>query len=492
MVREMNENAKDRCVPKYRLLNDVQIEQIHRATLEILETVGVKFVHAGGVKILQDAGCSVDADNIVRIPGSLVEECIESAPSRIDIYNRKGDLAMRLEGRNTYYGLGTDLITTCDLETGEIRDSVLQDVINAAKVADYCEDIDFIASFALPHDVPTNSMYLECARVEMENSIKPIFFTAAGKEDLEVIIEMAEIVAGGEDQLRNKPFIIQYSEPTAPLTHSEGAISKLLLCAEKKIPICYIPTVLLGATGPVTLAGGITQANAEALSGIVLHQLMTKGAPIISGWAVVPLDMRTTIYCYGAPDYRLTNSAFADMYHHYQIPMWSIVGTDSHCLDQQAAMEHAFSTLMATLDGANLVHDVGYLGQGLLGNPAAIVMCDEMISYIKRIIRGFEIDPETLALEIIRKVGPGGEYLTEPHTLKHFRQVLWIPKLMNREPPESWKKKGFLTYGEKLTERTREILKTYTPEPLKPEIRDKLEEIVRNAEKDLASVQFHA
>jgi len=488
----MNSGFKTQCVPSYRLLTEEQIKEIHRASLEVLETIGVQISHPGAVQLLRDAGCRVKGDDIVQIPGWLVEECIRSVPSRITMYSQTGEEAMRLAGRNIYFGLGTDLISTCDLETGETRRSLLQDVINAATVTDYCEDVDFVASYALPSDVSTNSMYVECARAMMEHSTKPIFFTAAGREDLAVIVEMAAAVAGGEESLRERPFLIHYSEPTAPLTHSHGAVRKLFFCAEKGIPICYTPGDSMGGTTPVTLAGGIVQANAEALSGIVLHQVKAKGTPIISGFALVPLDMRTAIFSYGAPDFRLTNSAFADLFHYYGIPIWSTTGSDAHRLDAQAAMEHAFGILLAALDGANLIHDVGYMGQGLLGNPAAIVMCDEIISYVKRILRGFDVGREKIGLDVIRQVGPAGSYLTQRHTAEHFRQELWQPRLANRETPKSWAKKGSQSYEEVATQKAREILETHQGEPLPEEVREEINKIAQQAEKTLTDVQFVA
>ena len=488
----MNSGFKAQCVPSYNLLTEEQIQEIHRASLEILETVGVRVSHEEGVHLLREAGCRVVDGNVVQFPNWLVEECIRSAPSRITMYNRQGEEAMRLEGRNIYFGLGTDLISTCDLETGETRPSRLQDVANAATVSDYCEEVDFIASYALPSDVPTNSMYIECVKTMMEHSVKPIFFTAAGREDLAVIVEMAETVAGGEDALRERPFLIHYSEPTAPLTHSRGAVNKLFFCAEKGTPICYTPGDSMGGSTPVTLAGGIVQANAEALSGIVLHQLRGKGAPIISGFAVVPLDMKTGIFSYGAPEFHLTNSAFADLFHYYGIPMWSTTGSDAHTLDAQAAMEHALGILMAALDGANLIHDVGYMGQGLLGNPAAIVMCDEIISYVKRILRGFDVGREAMALDVIRRVGPAGSYLTQRHTADHFRQELWQPRFANRDTPKAWEKKGSQSYEEVVTQKAREILETYRAEPLPEDVLQKISEIAQRAEKALADMQFVA
>ena len=486
----MNSGIRTQCVPSYRLLTEDQIKEIHRASLEVLETAGVRLLHEDAVQLLRDAGCRVKGGNVVQIPNWLVEECIRSAPSRITVYNRKGQEAMRLEGRNIHFGLGTDLISTHDVETGDTRPSRLCDVANAARVADYCEEIDFIASFALPSDVPTNSMYIECARTMMANSTKPFFFTAAGYEDLAVIIEMAEAIAGGEGALRANPFLIHYSEPTAPLTHSYGAVRKLFLCAERGIPINYTPGDILGASIPVTLAGGIIVANAEALSGIVLHQLKAKGAPIISGFVASPLDMKKGTICYGAPDLRLTNSAFADMYHYYGLPIWSTVGSDSHCLDAQASMEHAFGTLMSALDGANLIHDVGYLGQGLLSNPAAIVMCNEIISYVKRIIRGFDIGREKMGLDVIRDVGPGGHFLTAMHTKTHFQEELWQPKLLNRDSPDPWAKRGSPRYEEVVTQKARDILKDHQPEPLPTDVQRKIDEIAKRAEGVLARIQF--
>ncbi|MFX1533614.1 MAG: trimethylamine methyltransferase family protein [Promethearchaeota archaeon] len=488
----MSNGFKTKCRPSYRLLTDGQIQKIHQASLDILESIGVRVFHNEGIQLLEDAGCHVKEENIVQIPNELVTECIRSAPSSVTIYMRDGKVAMHLEGRNIYFGTGTDLLRTVDLNTGETRLSVLQDVANAAIISDYCSNINFIASFGLPSDIPPNLQYFKNVKTLMENSIKPIFFTAAGKEDLSYIVEMAEVVAGGEKSLRDKPFLIHYSEPTSPLTHSNGAVNKLLYCAEKGVPICYPPSALLGASCPVTLAGGIAQTNAEALSGIVLHQLKRKGAPIISGLAAGPLDMRTAINSYGAPEERLVDSAFADIYHYYEIPVWSTVGSDSHCLDQQAGMEHAFGILMAAFDGANLIHDVGYLGQGLLGNPASIVMCDEIIDYVKRIIKGFNIDRERIAMDVIQKVGPGKDFLAEEHTLQHFRQEIWQPLYLNREDPETWVKKGSKTYGEKVKEKAQEILKTHKTLPLSESILQKLKEIEKKAEEELIKMKFVA
>ncbi len=481
----MNTGFKTQCVPGYRVLTEDQIKEIHYASLHILETVGVRVLDEEGVQLLSDARCRVKKGDIVLIPNWLVEECIQSAPSRITIYNRKGEEAMQLEGNKVYFGLGTDLIQTSDLETGELRPSRLQDVINAARVSDYLEEIDFIASFGLPHDVPTNTMYIECFKAMVENSVKPIFFTAAGEEDLSVIFDMAERVIG-EGQGREKPFLIHYSEPTSPLTHSKGAVRKLFRCASRGIPINYTPGMMSGGSGPVTLAGAISLANAEALSGIVLHQLKAKGAPIISGFVATPIDMRYSTISYGAPEFRLAHGACSDLYHYYGIPMWGTAGcSDAHCIDEQAAMEASMTILLAALEGANLVHDIGYLGQGLTGSPATIVMCSEVISYVKRLVRGFDLSPERMGLDVIRRVGPGGNFLAEDQTVKFHRTEHWRPRWMNRRNPEEWAKQGKRTYGETLIQKAREILEAHRPEPLSEAVRQDLEELARKADLSL-------
>ncbi|MHB0878576.1 MAG: trimethylamine methyltransferase family protein [Anaerolineae bacterium] len=480
------------CRPQYRLLTDEQIAEIHLATLEVLETVGMQVLHEDAVEMLRAGGCRVVDGNVVQFPNWLVEEAIRTAPSRITIYSRDGQEAMRLEGRNSYFGLGTDLIRTRDLATKGARPSRLQDVANAARVADYCTNVDFVASYALPYDVPTNAMYVECARTMIENTPKPFFFTAAGRADLAVIADMATAVAGGADELRRRPFLIHYSEPTAPLRISKGAVDKLLFCAERGIPICFTPGDGLAGSTPVTVAGGVIQANAEALGSIVLHQMAAKGAPIISGMALAALDMRTMTFSYGSPEWRLTNSAFADLYHHYDLPMWSTVGSDAHSLDEQAAMEHAISTLMAALDGAHLIHDVGYLGQGLLGDPAAIIMCDEIISYVKRILRGFDLSRETAAVDLMAKVGPGGTYLGEEHTVRHYRQEIWRPMYVNRDTPDIWAAKGAKRYGEIVTMKAEDVLATHEPTPLPATILIEVRRIAAEAGRDLAALSFIA
>ena len=198
----MKTGFKSQCIPEYRLLTDGQIREIHQATLKVLETTGVKVLNNAAVQLLQDAGCRTEDQQIVKIPGHLVEDSIKSAPSSVPIYSRNGEPAMQLGGTNVYFGMGTDLLNTWDLKTGGLRQSCLQDVIDSAVVGDYCAQIDFIASNAFPLDVQENLAFVLEFKAMMEHSAKPIYFTAGASADLAVILEMATEIRGGEDQLR--------------------------------------------------------------------------------------------------------------------------------------------------------------------------------------------------------------------------------------------------------------------------------------------------
>lgn len=481
------------CRPRYRLLTEAQIHTLHRATLDILSTAGVRVLHEAARRMLVDAGCEPAPDRVVRIPADLVQWAIESAPGSITICDREGAAAMHLEGRRVHYGLGTDLLHTRDMETGRLRPSALQDVIDAAVVADALEEIDFIASHAFPREVPGNLAFIAEFRALITHSPKPVYFTAAGRQDLEVIIAMAAEAAGGRDLLREKPFLIHYAEPVSPLVHSAGAVDKLLCCADHGIPLNYVPALMSGATGPVTLAGAVATANAEALSGLLIHQLRCPGAPMISGFSATPMDMLRATTVYGSPDERLTHSACCDLYHHYGIPVWGEAGcSDAKTLDAQAGYEAAFSLLMATLDGCNLVHDVGYLGQGLIGSPAAIVMGAELIGWVRRMVRGFDIGPEQLALEVVSRVGPGGHFLAQRETLRHLKQEHWLPRLSDRNPPDAWQQAGSRDLCQRAVETAREILRTHTVRRLSEEKQQRIDALYDAAEKALEGVVFES
>jgi trimethylamine--corrinoid protein Co-methyltransferase len=433
---------------------------------------------------LADHGAAVKDGSLVRIPPSLVEEAVRSAPSSFVLYNRKKEPVMELGGRRIYFGTGTDLPKTVDLGSREIRDTKSEDVVASTLISDALSNIDFIGSYGLPKDITPGLHYIKCFQMEVENSIKPVFFTAGSEEDLRIVLEMASAVAGGSDSLATHPFLIHYSEPTSPLTHSGDAVAKLICCAQNQIPLNYTPALLAGSTGPVTLAGALSVAAAEALSGLVIHQLVRKGAPIITGVAATSMDMLHATASYAAPEFRLTHSAYADLFHSYGLPIWGTAGcSDAQFPDLQAGAEYGFTLLNAALDGTNLIHDCGYIGQGFIAAPEMIIFADEVIGMVKRYMKGFDIDEAHLALDVIKSVGPGGHFLGEKHTLDFFRREHWRPAIFNRESLPNWLKKGKKTLGEKLVAKAFEILKNHKPDPLPDLVKGDLDRIWERASK---------
>jgi trimethylamine--corrinoid protein Co-methyltransferase len=291
-------------------------------------------------------------------------------------------------------------------------------------------------------------------------------------------------VLGGKEEFAATPLFVVYVEPSSPLSHSIEAVEKLLYAADTGIPAIYTPCIMCGGTGPATMAGAMVQALAESLVGVVLAQLKRKGAAIIMGGVLSPMDMMTSIMSYGAPELSLVSAAMTDVSKWLKIPMFSTGGcSDSKVLDEQAAIESAVSLTIAALSGANLIHDVGFLESALLGSYDMLVMADEVIGMAKRILRGVRVDADTLASDVIERVGPGGHYLTQPHTRQQFREEMWVPSLMDRQMRRAWEASGRQTMADRIRAKVLHILENHHPDPLEGRVEDALQAIVAEADR---------
>jgi trimethylamine--corrinoid protein Co-methyltransferase len=450
----------------YSTLTPAQFEKLHFATLEILERTGVNIFHNEALELLKKAGARIQ-NGRVYIPSHLVKEALTAAPSSIHISNRSGNRAMTLENGRSYYGTGSDTPNVYDIHTKALRKAVKQDVANAARLCDALPNIDFVMSMGLVSDVPQDKSYVHQFEAMVLHTEKPILYTAGNLADLKDIYNMAAAAAGGEENLQARPFVILYNEPNSPLQHSAEALDKLLFCAEKRIPVIYAPAVVMGASGPVTPAGAVAQANAEILSGLVIHQLKAKGAPFITGGGAPPMDMRTMVCSYGAPERDLTCTALVALARYYDLPVFTTAGcSDAQVFDQQAGLEMGFNLLISGLAGGNLIHDIGYLGIGMTASLEAIVLCNEGIGMMRRLLRGMEVNDRTLALDVINDVGPGGDFLAEEHTVENFKNTISTPELLNRMNYDNWKNAGALTFGEAANRKVREILSFHIEKPL--------------------------
>ncbi|MDK2986562.1 MAG: trimethylamine---corrinoid protein Co-methyltransferase [Clostridia bacterium] len=476
----MKSNTLIQLTPSLRYLSRDQMEEIHYSALEILERTGVVVFHDEALELLKAAGARVEG-NLVKIQECLVKRALATVPSRVVMANRDGERCLFLEPHRSYFGTGSGCPYTIDPITGERKKTKKEDIANLAKLCDYLSNIDFLMSMGLVQDKYPEIGYIHEFDALVRNTKKPIIMSTNDRQNTLDIIKMAETVMGGPEQLRDKPILAIYSEATSPLRHAEDAVGKMLACAEKWVPIIHTIGMMSGATAPITLAGALVQGNAELLSALVIHQLKQPGAPFLYGGTITAIDMKTMAHPYGAPEFHVLSAALTEMgSYFYKMPVFSTGGcSDAKSFDEQASAEAAYSLLLEALSGGNLIHDIGYIDSGLTSSPHQIVFSNEMIELIKHVVQGIPFGKEELALDVINKVGPGGHYLAEEHTLRNFRRI-FSPELLTREQYDTWKSNGMKTLGQRVDEKVKWIIKEYTPEPLNEEIAKKLDDLIED------------
>jgi trimethylamine--corrinoid protein Co-methyltransferase len=354
----------------------------------------------------------------------------------------------------------------------------LEYIEQGIRVCDALSNIDFLMSLCIASDIEDQSVaHHYQMRAMLENSTKPIIYVPIDLDSCRDAIEMAEVVAGGEEALRRDPNCICYINIVHPLRHNEESLQRLLYCAEKGLPSIYCMVVNGGATGPVTAAGAFALANAGELVGVLLAQLKREGAPVIvSGGYAHVFGMRSHGGSGGRPYYEGSRPELA---HYYDLPCFGLGGiTGAKVIDQQAGAQAARTLLTEAISGNNIIHDVGYAADCY--SLELLVICNELIEYVRRFMGGMEVTQETLALDVIDEVGPHGHYLDHKHTLKHYRNE-WYPDLLPTGKYEDWVAAGSKTLGQRASERVDEILAEHQPEPLPADIKRRLDEIVDRA-----------
>ncbi len=470
--------------PRLKVLNREQALAIHTAALEILEKTGFKMEHPGALEMLADAGCKVSNGDSVKLPPYLVEEALKSAPRQIDLYDQKGNKTMPLVNGNSFYGTGSDATFTLDLETGQRRRAVIKDTANFAKLVDGLENMSFAMSMANPEDVPVKDIYVYVFAEMVKNINKPIVFIADSGRDIAKIYEIACQVVGGEEELRKKPFVLNYSEAISPLRFPGNVMEKLVFCAEKRIPICLPSGSNAGGGAPVTLAGAMALGIAENLVGLVVHQLAGKGAPFLFGPNVSVLDMKSTVVSYGCPEWSLTQAALADMRDEiYGLPIWAFAGaSDAKVMDAQAGAEAMFSIITAMLSRSNLIHDVGFLEYGSTSSLEMVTMANELVAMSRFFTGGIPVTEETLAIEAIERVAsgdPGSIFLMDDHTFEHFMQAQFLPKLLDRSRYDSWEEAGATDLYKRCNIEAKRILSEHQVVPKSDEVLKGIKQILQ-------------
>ncbi len=455
---------------RFEVLTKKERQTILEQAFRLLETNGVSIFSEEAKKYYTDNGCTVDGDT-VKIPTDLVKKCISSAPSMIEMYDREGNPSMHVGGRNTYVGPGPTCPNFFDVYTGERRPAKKNDAAITARLADGLEHMDFVMSLVMISDMQKDLADIHEVDAMIRNTTQPMITWAFNAKYLLGIIDLCATVAGSLEKLQEKPFLAVYCEPTTPFIHTKEALDKLILLAKNKIPCIYTPGMIMGATAPVTIAGAMSVGAADSLAGLVLSQLVQEGAPFIGGAPGGPMDMQTMQHSYGAPEWILLHAGSTEIFHELDIPVFSAAGcSDSKTVDAQSASEAMLQIYSALATGGNIIHDIGFMELGITGSALHMVMCNELVGEAKRFLKGIEVDEEHLAEEVIREVGPGGNYLAEEHTMEFFRDEVWFARLANRENYETWTENGSKDMTQRAQDQMLHLLKTHVPKPLSDEI----------------------
>ncbi len=444
---------------RLRVLSEEDARQVHQAVLQILREPGMRVHDDDTRKMLKDKGCRESNDGYLLFDEELVQQALATVPRRMLLYHRNGETAVDTSDVVPHFSPGINCIDVLDYKTGEHRPCLLEDISKTARVCDRLPHIDMVASLGCPRDVPSDEEALATVRAMVEQTGKPVAFTGHNEiEAAEIWAYLAE-VAGGWEALAAKPFALDLTGPTSPLKLSAEACRRLRHAAQKRLPVVCYPGIMPGATGPITLAGTLAQSSAEILTGIVVHQLEAPGAPVVSGSAILPMDMRTGGLAYGAPDYSLACLAAVDYFNAIGVPTWIGAGcSDAHSMDSQAAAEAGMNMLAAVLSGTSFVHNLGYLSSGKTGSLEMLVLSDELAGMACQIAAGSVVNADTLAVDVTRRAAKTGSYLSDAHTLKHVRTEMWIPSLFQRTSLHSWHESGAKTMGARIREKLRALL----------------------------------
>lgn len=471
--------------PHLTLLTEEQIDRIHQESLDLLEEAGVVVHSREALDLLAQAGCPVEQEKMrVCIPSSLVEEQLRKAPSSIILYTREGQPALRLEGDRVHFNPGSAATHLLDRETGERRPPTSRDLVEFARLVDALPYIDAQSTALVPSDVPHRIADRYRLYLVLQNSVKPIVTGTFASDAFGDMLRMLEAVAGDPRKLRDKPLAIFDVCPSAPLQWSSLTVGDLLSCAKSGVPSEIIPMPQLGATGPITLAGSLVQHNAEFLSGLVLAQLASPGAPVIYGGSPTSLDMRYGTSRLGAIETVMLTCAYVQMAKHYGLPSHGYLGLSDAKLagDAQTGLEAATGLLLGALAGVNNIAGPGMLDFENTQSFEKLLMDNLICGMARRLVEGVDVNDETLARDALRRVAlEGGSFLTLRHTLTWLRQEHYLPgDLLDRQTYQAWKEQGASDSLRRARKRVKEILATHHPPPLSPAQQEALDEVARS------------
>lgn len=465
---------------RFEVLSQAEVERIHAASMEILADVGIKVNYKKARDLFREAGADINEETLaVRLPEKLVRWAVDRAPKQFSLFGIDAEFRLDIgpdQVTPVFAGLGTPT-RIIDLESGAIRSTLQKDVLEHIILIDACQHIHNSQMDIWPDDIPMTTIHSEAIWAWAHHSRKPYGMGCYGYLPTWDMMRMMSIAVGGKEELQKKPRFFAICSVVSPLQMDQAQAEGLLICAEYGQPVTCAPEAIAGTTAPVTLAGLVAQENAAILAHITLAQIFRPGAPVLYGTVSTTANMRYGTVTLGSPETGLISAASAQMARYYGLPIRSVGGaTDSKREDLQAGFERMGTLLPAVLAGVNLITCAGTLDSTMLESHALLMLDDEICGAALRLARGIEVNDETLALDLIKKVGYSGNYITARETSKLFRKELFIPSMFSREPYETWEKEGSKLAIDHARERALEILAEHQPREVDPVIEKELNE----------------
>jgi trimethylamine--corrinoid protein Co-methyltransferase len=467
------------------IITDVEVDRIHETSLAILDEIGVEFPNRHVLELYAATGASVDFDRqVVRIPASLVDAALRTLPKDFSVTPADGGPPINLGDGDLKLSMDcSDQIV--DLPRNLKRRGTQEDVLKGIVVANALDNVRLATGYVLPYETPQSAGDVIGYQLLYTYSKKAVATWIYSQQSAETIIEMAKIVAGGSQELKRKKLLTYFAEPVSPLRYAPHTLEIMLKMAAFECPIYLGPMVTTGGSGPVTLAGTLAMHNAEILHGLTLIYLLNPKQPVIYSCHAHALDMGRGTIQYGAPEQALLACAASQLARQYGLTVCgNVMLTDSNTADYQAGFEAGATAAYALAAGWDML---GFLGFGTIGVVGAgvghslemMIIQDEALSYLKRMLTSFEVTHDTLALDIIREAGIGGNFLAQPHTAQHMRHELWRSQgIFPRLDYQAWADAGAKSTLDRAAARLDEILRTHPPEPvLQPQKAEQLKEI---------------
>jgi trimethylamine--corrinoid protein Co-methyltransferase len=472
--------------PRISFLSEGEIEAIHNASLRVLEKTGIKVMSKPALDILKKAGAKVDyGTNHVTLPRQMVAEALKMAPKTVKYCARNPKYDFVLNKQEPHFCAEGGPPFMLDWETGKRRYSTSEDIAQCARIADYLDHVDLIWPLGAGNDVPAPVRYIVDMCTSLRNCEKHFEGDATTGKEAQYQIEIAAAIVGGREELRERPIFSHVICTLPPLCYEKGMTEASIELARAGIPVAVMPMPTTGGTGPATLAGTMVVNNAEFLGGLVIQEFASPGAPVVYAAAVGTIDFKTGSNTL-SPEESLMHLALNQVAHYYDLPSEIGVtgGTTSKVLDTQAGYERAMTILTHILTTPDIALGMGALEGARITSAEALVIDNEIIDYALRFVEGFEVNDDTLAVDIIDKVGPGGIYLGEKHTVQHFRER-WMSRLSDISSYETWEKQGSRSIDEVARGKVREILATHKVTPLPEDVEKEIGRILKRAEAEL-------